>query len=396
MAKANKRACPDPLVSVADIQKVFASFCKKEGSWDLYALLFKTSSRKTWKNAPDSTFLAGNVSQLCLGFFKLSNNGVMASKKIRLALEKLQHETHRLNFSQHHDGEFFDMVDQQVRIACSMFRDLKTSPCKYATCMRKASTSEKETVDGVLQHLVVTDAVSEVGVTSEKPPKPEKLKVDKSPEKPAKQVSIFKRVLQKQASDPSSPAKSIKEQAVAASFEPHSSNPHAMSSSGVTTPHEKLETSNANAACGVTVAHADLGILDLEADEAEELKDWLLQKTTVKMKKKKKGQKASAKGQKPALKKPALKKPALKKPAAVQSKKTEKKKQKETLVTPENKKGSCKVSFKKRKCDSGYHSAKLRAKKDGKSLEEACAAGSAAAAKMAAEIDAGLVTDPNL
>ena len=252
--------------------------------------------------------------------------------------------------------------------------------------MRKASTSEKETVDGVLQHLVVTDAVSEVGVTSEKPPKPEKLKVDKSPEKPAKQVSIFKRVLQKKASDPSSPAKSIKEQAVAASFEPHSSNPHAMSSSGVTTPHEKLETSNANAACGVTVAHADLGILDLEADEAEELKDWLLQKTTVKMKKKKKGQKASAKGQKPALKKPA----------AVQSKKTEKKKQKETLVTPENKKGSCKVSFKKRKCDSAYHSAKLRAKKDGKSLEEACAAGSAAAAKMAAEIDAGLVTDPNL
>ena len=76
--------------------------------------------------------------------------------------------------------------------------------------------------------------------------------------------------------------------------------------------------------------------------------------------------------------------------------KIEQKKQKETLVTPENKKGSCKVSFKKRKCDSAYHSAKKRAKKDGKSLEEACAAGSAAAAKMAAEIDAGLVTDPNL
>ena len=106
------------------------------------------------------------------------------------------------------------------------------------------------------QHLVVTDAVSEVGVTSEKLPKPDNLKVDKSPKKPAQQVSIFKRVLQKQVSDPSSPAKSIKEQAVAASFVPHSSNPHAMSSSGVTTPHDKLETSNANAACGVTVAHA--------------------------------------------------------------------------------------------------------------------------------------------
>ena len=132
--------------------------------------------------------------------------------------------------------------------------------------------------------------------------------------------------------------------------------------------------------------HSDLGIFNLEADEAEELKDWLLQKTTVKMKKKKKGQKASAKGQKPALKKPA----------AVQSKKIEQKKQKETLVTPENKKGSCKVSFKKRKCDSAYHSAKLRAKKDGETLEEACAAGSAAAAKTAAEIDAGLVTGPNL
>ena len=109
------------------------------------------------------------------------------------------------------------MVDQQVKIACSMFRDLKASPSKYATCMRKASTVEKETVDGVLQHLVVTDVASEVGVTSEKPLEPEEQKVDKSPETAAPQVSIFKRVLQKKVSDASSPAKSVKEQAVAIS-----------------------------------------------------------------------------------------------------------------------------------------------------------------------------------
>lgn len=124
----------------------------------------------------------------------------------------------------------------------------------------------------------------------------------------------------------------------------------------------------------------------MEADEAEELKAWLLQKADVKIKKKKKGQKASSKTQKPVLKKPA----------AIQSKASEKKKKKETKVEIENKKGSCKVPFKKRKCDSAYHSAKNRAKKDGYSLEEACAAGSAAAAKMAADIDTGLVKDPSL
>ena len=191
MAKAKQRASPDPLVSVGDIQKVFASFCRKEGTWDLNGLLFKTSLVKTWKNAPEASFLAGNVSQLCLALFKLSKHGVFASKKIRLALEKLQQESHRVNFSKFNDGDFFDMVDQQVRIACSMFRDLKASPSKYAACMRKASTVEKETVDGVLQHLVVTDVASEGGVTSEKPLEPEEQKVDKSPETAAPQVSIF-------------------------------------------------------------------------------------------------------------------------------------------------------------------------------------------------------------
>lgn len=102
--------------------------------------------------------------------------------------------------------------------------------------------------------------------------------------------------------------------------------------------------------------------------------------------KEKKGQKASSKTQKPVLKKPA----------AIQSKASQKKKKKETQVESQNKKGSCKVPFKKRKCDSAYHSAKNRAKKDGKTLEEACAAGSAAAAKMAADIDTGLVKDPSL
>ena len=186
MARASKRATPDPLVSVGDIQKVFGSFCKKEGSWDLNALLFKSNLKKTWKNAPDASFLAGPVSELCMELFKVTRNGVFASKKIRLALEKLQKEIHRLNFTRHHDGDFFDMVDQQVRIACSMFRDLKASPTKYATCMRKASVSEKEKVDGVLQHLVVTDVCSEVGVSSDLPQKPEEQKVDKSPESPKK------------------------------------------------------------------------------------------------------------------------------------------------------------------------------------------------------------------
>lgn len=246
MARASKRATPDPLVSVGDIQKVFGSFCRKEGIWDLNALLFKSGVKKTWKNAPDATFLAGPVSVLCKELFKVSKHGVFASKKIRLALEKLQQEIHRLNFTRHHDGDFFDLVDQQVRIACSMFRDLKASSSKYATCMRKASVSEKEKVDGVLQHLVVTDECSEGGVSSDLPQKLGEQKVDKSPESPKKNVSIFKRVLQKQVSDASSPAKSIKEQAVAASFAPHSTHPHAMSSNGgVTAPHQELETGHA-------------------------------------------------------------------------------------------------------------------------------------------------------
>ena len=53
-------------------------------------------------------------------------------------------------------------------------------------------------------------------------------------------------------------------------------------------------------------------------------------------------------------------------------------------------------SFQKSISDSAYYSVKSRAKKDGKPVEEACEAGRAAAAKVAADIDAGLVKDPDL
>lgn len=140
------------------------------------------------------------------------------------------------------------------------------------------------------------------------------------------------------ASDASHHAKSIKEQAVAVSFVPHSTNPHALSSSGgVIAPHQELGTSHAEPSSGVTVAHQELGTVDLEADEAEDLKDWLVHKANVKTKKKKKGQKASSK----------TKRSALKKPAAVQSKASQRKRQKETQVEPQKKHGSCKVPFKK-------------------------------------------------
>eukprot|EP00435_Cladocopium_sp_Y103_P032141 s808_g8.t1 len=257
--------------------------------------------------------------------------------------------------------------------------------------MRKASVSEKEAVDGVLEHLVVAEMTSEVGVASEKSSKlkvsvpQEDKNLDKSPAK--SKVSIFKRVLEKKVSDASSPAKSVKEQAAALSFVPHSTNPLAMSSrGGVTASQQELQAPPAMSVNGgVTVSHQDVGTIDLEADEAEALKQWLLQKAEVKAKtkKKKKGQKASPN------------KPALKKPAAVQPKVSEKKKEKDSAVKSLKTKEPCKVPFKKRKCDAAYHSAKNRAKKDGKSLEEACEAGSAAAAKMAADIDAGLVKDPD-
>ena len=61
-----------------------------------------------------------------------SSSGVFAGKKLKAALWKLQTEQHRLNYSRKADSDYFDRLDEQVRIVCAQYRVLKKDQLAYA------------------------------------------------------------------------------------------------------------------------------------------------------------------------------------------------------------------------------------------------------------------------
>ena len=339
------RLAPDPCVGVSDLQKAFEYLCKREGTWDLHALLIKGKEAKTWKNSPCSVFLSGHMAVLCQELFKVCRNGVLASKKIKSALEKLQKEKHRVNHSKLSDPDFWDLLDQQIRIAASHYRDLKLSGSRYAACIRKASVSEKEQIDGVLQFLTLKAEEQEVGEESKEVAGSSAEKVS---EKAQGAPGIFKKVLTKKLSEASTPEKRMRTKG------PCSPKEHASSS-----------------ACSALVATAKPSVdLNMDQEEVVELKEWMVQRADVEIKRKQK------------MKRPASamdpKKPAVK--AKGQEQKTAAKQ-------------VFKSSFKHRKTSSAYWKARTDAMKQGKSVEESKEIGKAASQKMSADIDSGLVKE---
>ena len=64
--------------------------------------------------------------------------------------KNLRQENHRINYTKIKDEEFFDRLDQILRIACSQFRTLKGSQTEYLRSAKKMGEHEKNEIDKVL------------------------------------------------------------------------------------------------------------------------------------------------------------------------------------------------------------------------------------------------------
>ena len=349
------RLTPDPCVAVGDLQKAFECLCKREGTWDLHALLIKGKEAKTWKNSPCPVFLSGHMAILCQEFFKVCKNGVLASKKIKNALEKLQKEHRRVNYSKLSDPDFWDMLDQQIRIAASHYRDLKLSGSKYAACMRKASVAEKGQIDGVLQCMTIKSEEQQGG---EESTGVAGSSVDKVSEVPH-DAGIFKKVLTKKLSEASTPEKRMRTKAPCSPKLPSGGGASSSACSALV----------ATGSVPLSKRHQEPMDFKMEEEEVAELKEWMVQRADVESKRNSRKRPASAM----VSKKPAVE--------------TEGQEQKTAA------KQVFKSSFKHRKTSAAYWKARTEAMKQGKSVEESKEIGKAASQKMSSDIDSGMVKE---
>ena len=207
-----KRLTCDPCLGVSDIMAPFLQYFKEQGKYDMRGLI-EPKVVPTWKTAPDPEWLA-SLHPLWMKVLRVAPACILPSKKLKDALEKIQREITRLNFSKVSDEIYFDNMDTLVRISASQLRILKKDSAQYQRTMKKASISQKEKVDELLSCIVVPD--TSVGISNpavDSPPGPQTLPVVPAPSNPTKvddapagqEQNIFLKILQKQPSDPSEP-----------------------------------------------------------------------------------------------------------------------------------------------------------------------------------------------
>lgn len=209
-----QRLKADPLLGVADIMKPLKELLKEKSTTDLNQIVMPKARNHSWKTAPDPEWLA-QLEPLFARLLEPIPSCILPSKKLVTALQKIQSECFRLNFTRLPDDKFFDQMDLMIRIAASQLRELKQNAGVYRRCMRKASIDEKAKVDTLLDR-VALPAPSDVqpnlkgevvvpnplAILDKQPSK------DLGPQRPAQaSPSIFKRILSKQPSLESSPIK---------------------------------------------------------------------------------------------------------------------------------------------------------------------------------------------
>ena len=347
---SKSRLVPDPSVSVGDIMKAVSAVTRQLGCSDMLKLLH-SKQKMTWKSAPDAEWLgSANVSTLCESLFQVHSNGVLSSKKLQQALMKIQNTEGRLNFSKLHDADFMDRCDEQIRVACAQFREIKKDATKYVRCLKRASPEEKKNIDSVLAILVfeeeetdkpeegVASKSAEVGSTAAEVAAEHIGSSKRSPKR------VFQRVLEKKVSDPSSPCTKAADSSLALAAK----SPKACLKSKVS-------------------------LLHLEKDEEKELLIWMQQDVVIPAKKK--GGTGAASSKSKAQPKSTYKRPA--KATVV----------KDTFVSGK------KCTFKHRSTSAAYHKAKAEAVRAGHTKEEALLAARAASRKVAEDIASGVLKE---
>ena len=108
------RQVVSPDMTVGDLMKVLADFMAEHGSRDLDRLTACPVSGNSWKSAPCVRWLSG-LASLYLACAKFAPNALVSSSKNKVALARL-HSLEAINLTKKSDADFFDMIDDRVRI----------------------------------------------------------------------------------------------------------------------------------------------------------------------------------------------------------------------------------------------------------------------------------------
>ena len=115
----------------------------------------------SWKTSTPATWLC-QLDTLFLEYIRIAPNTVISGKKHKNAICRID-ETNRVNFPKKSRSDFYDLVDDAIRMGLSHLRQVKQCPARREVAYRKCDTSQQETLDKLLTYIQLgKDDMSEV------------------------------------------------------------------------------------------------------------------------------------------------------------------------------------------------------------------------------------------
>ena len=287
----------------------------------------------------------------------------------------------------------------KVRVAAAQFRQLKAGQVEYQRCMRKASMEEKAAIDEILHMMDLEEKTTNPKAQTYEDPSLPILKQPRSPitkknpssgskESPGTQMfgfdttSIFKALEDDPKESPKKEAEAVVNEKAMVLYEPPQEPPRPAMKRGLARSNLSIEdaTEHSRPTLRRQLARSSF---DLDSKDLETLALALEEKVQPN------------KSAKPQEKKASMKKPAAVIKTAVKGKAKPKAKAQaeDPPQSPTPKKKVKKSSFRRRKKDSAYHSAKLQAKKEGFSPNTQTRKAAEASRQIAHQIDLGLLKE---
>ena len=158
------RLVADPSLGVSDLEACLTDFVKEypesNNNKSLnFGEFLKLPPGMSWKSAANPAYLA-KLSPLLCKYAKIAPNGVLPSKKHKIALESVDKSSGLQKSEKRSQSDFIDFCDDAIRMALSHYRALKNDVAK-ARLFRKADMSQQRSMEEVLSLLTGVSAEAE-------------------------------------------------------------------------------------------------------------------------------------------------------------------------------------------------------------------------------------------
>lgn len=149
------RLIADPGISVRQLMEVLRLFALHLGTKDFHCWIAPAKYMKlNWQSPPERDFLV-KVSGLAYDLAQLAPNSKLSSRKLRDALKGLLDSGDIQNQTNRSDDKFIDNADLLVRIAMSMFRNLKRDLTLREPFLKRLRSEDALRIKLVLDRLLL-------------------------------------------------------------------------------------------------------------------------------------------------------------------------------------------------------------------------------------------------